>query len=70
MDLDGADLAGARRIPEPSDRSYGLYQHKKSFGAEWVELTGAHERVARPMRYLAGRTLAAIQRRVKPVRAK
>jgi lipid II:glycine glycyltransferase (peptidoglycan interpeptide bridge formation enzyme) len=70
MDLDGADLVGARRIPEPSDRSYGLYQHKKSFGAEWVELTGAHERVARPMRYLAGRTLAAIQRRYRPVRAK
>lgn len=70
MDLDGADLAGARRIPEPSDRSYGLYQHKKSFGAEWVELTGAHERVARPMRYLAGRTLAALQRRYRPTRAK
>jgi lipid II:glycine glycyltransferase (peptidoglycan interpeptide bridge formation enzyme) len=70
MDLDGADLAGARRIPEPSDRSYGLYQHKKSFGAEWVELTGAHERVARRMRYLAGRTIAAIQRRYRPVRAK
>ena len=70
MDLDGADLAGARRVPEPSDRSYGLYQHKKSFGADWVELTGAHERVARPMRYLAGRTLAAIQRRYRPVRAK
>jgi lipid II:glycine glycyltransferase (peptidoglycan interpeptide bridge formation enzyme) len=70
MDLDGADLVGARRIPEPSDRSYGLYQHKKSFGAEWVELTGAHERVARPMRYAAGRTLAALQRRFRPTRAK
>jgi lipid II:glycine glycyltransferase (peptidoglycan interpeptide bridge formation enzyme) len=70
MDLDGADLIGARRVPEPSDRSYGLYQHKKSFGAEWVELTGAHERVARPMRYVAGRTLAALQRRFRPTRAK
>lgn len=70
MDLDGADLAGARRIPEPSDRPYGLYQHKKSFGAEWLELTGAHERVARPMRYRVGRTIAAIERRYRPSRAK
>lgn len=70
MDLDGADLAGARRIPQPSDRPYGLYQHKKSFGAEWLELTGAHERVARPLRYRVGRTIAAIQRRYKPSRAK
>jgi lipid II:glycine glycyltransferase (peptidoglycan interpeptide bridge formation enzyme) len=70
MDLDGADLAGERRIPEPSEPGYGLYQHKKSFGAEWVELTGAHERVARPMRYLAGRTLAALQRRFRPSLAK
>ena len=70
MDLDGADLVGARGVPEPSDPAYGLYQHKKSFGAEWVELTGAHERVARPMRYLAGRTIATIQRRIRPSRAK
>jgi lipid II:glycine glycyltransferase (peptidoglycan interpeptide bridge formation enzyme) len=70
MDLDGADLIGVRRVPEPSDPSFGLYQHKKSFGAEWVELTGAHERVARPMRYFAGRTLAALQRRYRPTRAK
>ena len=70
MDLDGADLIGARRVPEPSDRSYGLYQHKKSFGAEWVELTGAHERVARPMRDWVGRTLAAIQRRRRPILAR
>ena len=25
---------------------YGLYQHKRSFGGRWVELTGAHERVS------------------------
>ena len=27
---------------------YGLYQHKRSFGGQWLELTGAHERVLRP----------------------
>ena len=64
MDLDGADLAGARRIPGPDDAAYGLYQHKRSFGAEWVELAGAQERVARPSRYALGRAIAALTRRL------
>ena len=62
MDLDGADLPGARRVPGPGDAAYGLYQHKRSFGAEWVELAGAHERVARPTRYVLGRLAARIVR--------
>ena len=33
---------------------FGLYEHKRSFGAEWVELPGAHEHVADPLRYRAG----------------
>jgi lipid II:glycine glycyltransferase (peptidoglycan interpeptide bridge formation enzyme) len=66
MDLDGADLAGVRREPGPNDRTYGLYQHKKSFGAEWVELTGAHERIIRPRRYLAGRVALRADRRLRP----
>jgi lipid II:glycine glycyltransferase (peptidoglycan interpeptide bridge formation enzyme) len=70
MDLDGADLVGARHEPGPDDRTYGLYQHKKSFGAEWVQLTGAHERVARPRRYLAGRIAVAVERRLRPKRSK
>lgn len=69
MDLDGADRAGARHEPGPEDPSYGLYQHKRSFGAEWVELTGAHERVARPRRYLVGRIAAALDRRIPRGRA-
>ena len=70
MDLDGADLAGVRREPRPDDRTYGLYQHKKSFGAEWLELTGAHERVIRPRRYLTGRIAVAAERRLRPKRSK
>lgn len=62
MDLDGADLPGARRIPHEGDAAYGLYQHKKSFGAEWVELSGAQERVARPARYALGRLAARLLR--------
>jgi hypothetical protein len=34
---------------------YGLYQHKLSFGARWVEQVGAHERVVRGWRYGLGR---------------
>ena len=41
---------------------YGLYEHKRSFGATWVELAGAHERVIRPRRYALGRGLARAAR--------
>jgi hypothetical protein len=58
MDLGGADVAGARRPPEPGEPTYGLYEHKRSFGAQWVALAGAQERVARAWRYAAGRTAA------------
>ena len=33
----------------------GLYEHKRSFGARWVEMVGAHERVIKPWRYQVGR---------------
>jgi hypothetical protein len=41
---------------------YGLYEHKRSFGASWVELTGAHERVIRPRRSVLGRAMARAAR--------
>ena len=55
MDLGGADVAGARREPREGEPMWGLYEHKRSFGGQWLELSGAHERVMRPRRYLAGR---------------
>jgi lipid II:glycine glycyltransferase (peptidoglycan interpeptide bridge formation enzyme) len=55
MDLGGVDVAGARQEPQPGEPMYGLYQHKRSFGAEWLELAGAHEHVLHPARYLLGR---------------
>jgi len=60
MDLAGVDVPGARRVPEPEEPMYGLYAFKRSFGAEWLELAGNHEWVARPMRYLAGRAAGRI----------
>jgi hypothetical protein len=55
MDLGGVDLPGARRVPVEGEPTYGLYEHKRSFGAQWVALAGARERVARGWRYAAGR---------------
>jgi lipid II:glycine glycyltransferase (peptidoglycan interpeptide bridge formation enzyme) len=63
MDLGGVDVAGARHEPKEGEPMFGLYQHKRSFGAEWVELPGAHERVLRPWRYAAGRVAARVVRR-------
>ena len=62
MDLGGADVAGARREPREGEPMWGLYQHKRSFGGEWLELTGAHERVVDAGRYRAGRIAARIAR--------
>ena len=62
MDLGGVDVPGARREPRESDPTYGLYQHKMSFGGQWLELAGAHERVIRPTRYRAGRVTARLAR--------
>ena len=68
MDLGGVDVAGARREPVEGEPTYGLYEHKKSFGATWVALAGAQERVARPWRYALGRGMARLERTVGPGR--
>jgi lipid II:glycine glycyltransferase (peptidoglycan interpeptide bridge formation enzyme) len=55
MDLGGVDVGPDHTEPAKGDPMAGLYEHKRSFGAEWVEMTGAHERVIRPWRYALGR---------------
>ncbi|HET7701847.1 MAG TPA: GNAT family N-acetyltransferase [Candidatus Limnocylindrales bacterium] len=62
MDLGGVDVAGARREPREGEPTWGLYQHKRSFGGEWLELAGAHERVLDPSRYRLGRLAARAAR--------
>ena len=64
MDLGGVDVRGARRAPVEGEPLHGLLQHKLSFGGQWLELAGAHERVIRARRYRAGRVLSAAVRRV------
>lgn len=67
LDLGGVDVAGARRPPVEGEPMWGLYQHKLSFGARWIEQVGAHEVVLRGWRYglgrLTGRAAAALGRR-------
>jgi lipid II:glycine glycyltransferase (peptidoglycan interpeptide bridge formation enzyme) len=64
IDLGGVDVVGARRVPEEGESMLGLYEHKRSFGAEWVELAGAHEYVADRLRYAAGRVTQRIARQI------
>jgi lipid II:glycine glycyltransferase (peptidoglycan interpeptide bridge formation enzyme) len=61
MDLGGADVRGARREPRPEEEMYGLYQHKRMYGARWIEMTGNHEYVARPWRYVLGRVITKVK---------
>lgn len=60
MDLGGVDVPGARRRPEPGEPAHGMLTFKESFGARWIELSGAHERVFSPTRYTLGRVAARI----------
>ncbi|HEY3524492.1 MAG TPA: GNAT family N-acetyltransferase [Candidatus Limnocylindrales bacterium] len=62
LDLGGVDVPGARREPHRGEPMWGLYEHKRSFGGEWLELAGAQERVARAGRYAAGRLALRLTR--------
>ena len=64
MDLGGVDVAPYHRQPVDGDPMFGLYEHKRSFGAEWVEMTGAHERVTNRWRYALGRVTGRLSRMV------
>ncbi len=55
MDRGGVDVGPDHREPVAGDGMAGLYEHKRSFGASWVEMLGARERVIRPWRYGVGR---------------
>ncbi len=48
IELGGVDLPGQRTPPGPGDPNRGLYEHKRGFGAEWVEREPARRVVLRP----------------------
>jgi lipid II:glycine glycyltransferase (peptidoglycan interpeptide bridge formation enzyme) len=64
MDLGGVDTGPDHAEPGEGHPMAGLYEHKRSFGARWVAMTGAHERVMRPSRYALGRVAARLDRLV------
>ena len=48
IELGGVDLPGHRRPPRPGDPNRGLYEHKRGFGASWLEREPARRIVLRP----------------------
>lgn len=48
IELGGVDLPGRRHPPEKGDPNRGLYEHKRSFGAEWVYRAPARRMILRP----------------------
>jgi lipid II:glycine glycyltransferase (peptidoglycan interpeptide bridge formation enzyme) len=59
VELGGVDLPGLRAPPQPGDPNRGLYEHKRGFGAEWVQRSPARRIVLRP----GADRLARIRRR-------
>ncbi len=66
MDLGGVDVRGARRKPRQAEPEHGMLLFKESFGARWVDMSGAHEKVIRPGRYLAGRVVDRVAQLAVP----
>ncbi|MGK2850744.1 MAG: lipid II:glycine glycyltransferase FemX [Candidatus Limnocylindrales bacterium] len=62
MDLGGVDVGPEHHEPVKGDPMAGLYEHKRSFGASWVAMIGAHELVVRPWRYALGRVTTRVAR--------
>lgn len=48
IELGGVDLPGHRSPPRPGDANRGLYEHKRGFGARWIEREPARRIVLRP----------------------
>jgi hypothetical protein len=48
IELGGVDLPGHRRPPAPGEPTRGLYEHKRGFGARWVERAPPRRIVLRP----------------------
>jgi lipid II:glycine glycyltransferase (peptidoglycan interpeptide bridge formation enzyme) len=60
IDLGTVDVPGARREPVQGEATFGLYEHKRSLGARWVESAAAHEIVLRPWRNAIVTTAAKV----------
>jgi len=72
IDLGGVDLPGHREPPTTGEPNYGLYEHKRGFGAVWAAREPARRIVLRPWTDRAARLgrelheLPALVRRREP----
>jgi lipid II:glycine glycyltransferase (peptidoglycan interpeptide bridge formation enzyme) len=48
IELGGVDLPGHRSPPQPGEPNRGLYEHKRGFGAEWLQREAPRRIVLRP----------------------
>jgi hypothetical protein len=48
IELGGVDLPGHRQPPAPGEPTRGLYEHKRGFGAVWVDRAPPRRIVLRP----------------------
>ena len=48
IELGGVDLPGQRQPPGPGEAGHGLYEHKRGFGATWVERSAPRRIILRP----------------------
>ena len=60
IELGGVDLPGHRSPPQPGEPNRGLYEHKRGFGAEWIEREPARRIVLRA----GAERMATLRRRV------
>jgi lipid II:glycine glycyltransferase (peptidoglycan interpeptide bridge formation enzyme) len=60
IELGGVDLPGQRQPPQAGEPGHGLYEHKRGFGAVWVERAPPRRIVLRP----AAERLARSRRRL------
>jgi lipid II:glycine glycyltransferase (peptidoglycan interpeptide bridge formation enzyme) len=68
IELGGVDLPGRRTPPRPGDPNRGLYEHKRGFGAEWVEREPPRRIVLRPRAELLARVRRRTIDRLRGVR--
>jgi lipid II:glycine glycyltransferase (peptidoglycan interpeptide bridge formation enzyme) len=68
IELGGVDLPGHRRPPGPDEPTFGLYEHKRSFGAHWRERSNPRRIVLRPGVERLARTRRVVIDRVRRLR--
>jgi lipid II:glycine glycyltransferase (peptidoglycan interpeptide bridge formation enzyme) len=68
IELGGVDLPGHRQPPGPDEPTYGLYEHKRGFGARWLERSAPRRIVLRPGVERLARTRRVVIDRVRRLR--